>query len=126
MAETKTERLEEQLRKLENVGGVEGAAIVARNGLMIASRLPKDIDERRFCAMAATMMGAVETAAATLKRGAIKRVTAEIEKATIVTMGAGSKALLVVAARFDANLGMLMIEMEEYADRIRSIMEESA
>ena len=124
MAETKIERLAEILKKMEMVGGIHGGAIVARNGLMMVSNLPKDIDERRFCAMTATMMGAVETAVATLKRGAIKRVTAEVERATVIAMGAGPKAILVVSAEQNANLGILMLEMEESADMIRKIIEE--
>lgn len=124
MSKTKAERIDEELKKLINVVGVDGATVVARNGLMISSFLPRDVDERRFSAMAATMMGAVETAAATLKKGIVKRVTAEIEKSTIVTMGAGPKVLLVVTAKHNANLGMLMIEMEDSAERIKNIMEE--
>lgn len=118
--ETKSEKLLSELKKLANVGGIEGSAVVARNGLIIASDLPRDVDERRLGAMSATMMGAVETAAITLNKGTIKRVTAEIEKAILVTMGAGKKAILVVSASPDANLGMLMVEMEE---RVKSIME---
>jgi predicted regulator of Ras-like GTPase activity (Roadblock/LC7/MglB family) len=118
--ETKSEKLLSELKKLANVGSIEGSAVVARNGLIIASDLPRDVDERRLGAMSATMMGAVETAAITLNKGTIKRVTAEIEKAILVTMGAGKKAILVVSASPDANLGMLMVEMEE---RVKSIME---
>lgn len=118
--ETKSEKLLSELKKLANVGSIEGSAVVARNGLIIASDLPRDVDERRLGAMSATMMGAVETAAITLNKGQIKRVTAEIEKAILVTMGAGKKAILVVSASPDANLGMLMVEMEE---RVKSIME---
>ncbi|MBU2564842.1 MAG: roadblock/LC7 domain-containing protein, partial [Candidatus Thermoplasmatota archaeon] len=72
--ETKSEKLLAELKKLANVGGIEGSAVVARNGLIIASDLPRDVDERRLGAMSATMMGAVETAAITLNKGTIKRV----------------------------------------------------
>lgn len=122
MSETKTERLEMTLKKLVAIGGVNGSAIVARNGLLIASNLPKDIDDRRFSAMTATMMGAVETAAATLSRGMVKRVTAEIENATVIAMGAGEKAILVVAAGNSGNLGMILLEMEDCAENMKRIM----
>ncbi len=120
--ETKSEKLLSELKKLANVGNIEGSAVVARNGLMIASDLPRDVDERRLGAMSATMMGAVETAAITLNKGTIKRVTAEIEKAILITMGAGKKAILVVSASPNANLGMLMVEMEERVKNIREII----
>lgn len=61
MTETKSERLRQVLKKVTAVHGVNGAAIVARNGLLIASDIPRDVDEQRVGAMTATMMGAIET-----------------------------------------------------------------
>lgn len=124
MAETKIQRIVEQLKRISAVGGVEGSAVVARNGLLMASDLASSVDERRFGAMSATMMGAVETAAITLKKGAIKRVTAEMENGTMIAMGAGPKAILLVSASKESNLGMLMIEMEDAIESIRKIVEE--
>jgi predicted regulator of Ras-like GTPase activity (Roadblock/LC7/MglB family) len=123
MAETKSERLSASLKKVVAVSGVAGAAIVARNGLLIASELPRDVDERRLGAMTATMMGAVETTGVTLNKGSVRRVIAEVEHATIVSMGAGPKALIVCTAENSVNLGMLMLEMEEQASQVRAILE---
>lgn len=124
MQGTKTEKLRVELKKLEKAGDIEGSALVARNGLLIASNMPRDIDERRFAAMSATMMGAIETAAATVAKGALMRITAETEHAIIVTMGAGKNAILVITAASSANLGMVMVEMETAIENIRSIMED--
>ena len=123
MSETKGERLAQALKKVTAIKGVAGAAIVARNGLLIASELPRDVDERRLGAMTATMMGAVETTGITLSKGAVKRVTAEIEHATIVAMGAGPKAIIVCTAENEVNLGMLMLEMEEQATLVKATLE---
>lgn len=124
MAETKSERLTMALKKVVAVSGVAGAAIVARNGLLIASELPRDVDERRLGAMTATMMGAVETTGVTLNKGSVRRVIAEVEHATIVAMGAGPKALMVCTAENSVNLGMLMLEMEEQASQVKGILEQ--
>jgi predicted regulator of Ras-like GTPase activity (Roadblock/LC7/MglB family) len=123
MTETKSEKLNMALKKVVAVSGVTGAAIVARNGLLIASELPRDVDERRLGAMTATMMGAVETTGVTLNKGSVKRVTAEVDHATIVAMGAGPKALIVCTAEIGVNLGMLMLEMEEQASNVKAILE---
>jgi predicted regulator of Ras-like GTPase activity (Roadblock/LC7/MglB family) len=123
MAETKGEKLTMSLKKVAAVGGVVGAAIVARNGLLITSELPRDVDERRLGAMTATMMGAVETTGMTLNKGSVRRVIAEVEHATIVAMGAGPKALIVCTAENSVNLGMLMLEMEEQAIHVKAILE---
>ncbi len=123
MAETKSERLNASLKRVVAVSGVAGAAIVARNGLLIASELPRDIDERRLGAMTATMMGAVETTGVTLNKGSVRRVIAEVEHATIVAMGAGPKAIIVCTAENGVNLGMLLLEMEEQAMQTKAILD---
>ena len=123
MTETKSERLGMALKKVVAVSGVAGAAIVARNGLLISSELPRDVDEGRLGAMTATMMGAVETTGVTLSKGSVRRVIAEVEHATIVAMGAGPKAILVCTAENGVNLGMLLLEMEEQAMQVKTILE---
>ncbi|MBI5000977.1 MAG: roadblock/LC7 domain-containing protein [Euryarchaeota archaeon] len=123
MTETKGEALRNALKKVTAVHGVVGAAIVARNGLLIASELPKDVDERRLGAMTATMMGAVETAGMTLNKGSVRRVIAEVEHSTIVATGAGQKAIMVCTADNGVNLGMLMLEMEDQSAQVRAILE---
>jgi len=123
MSETKIEKLQRYLHGIQNMGGVEGSAVVARNGLIIASSFPKNIDERRFAAMSAAMMGTIETAASLLKNGGVKKIFAETEYATIVATGAGPKALLVVSASKDSNMGMLLLTIEEYAQKIKDVVD---
>ena len=67
MNSLKVQNLHKELEKLEGISDIIGTALVNRNGLLIASKLPRDIDDRKFCAMAATMFGAIETAASTIK-----------------------------------------------------------
>ncbi|MEW5936389.1 MAG: roadblock/LC7 domain-containing protein [Candidatus Thermoplasmatota archaeon] len=122
MTESKSERLQQALKKITAVSGVVGAAIVARNGLLMASDLPREVDERRLGAMTATMMGAVETASITLNKGSVRRVIAEVEHATIAAMGAGPKAILVCTAQNGVSLGMLLLEMEEQAMNVKGIL----
>ena len=110
--ESKSERLTRIIKEIVAHNDVEGAAIVARNGLLITANLPSDIDERRFGAMTATMMGAIETAAITLNKGAVKRVTAEIEKSIILGIGAGPRAIVVVSLSPNATLTELSAKIE--------------
>lgn len=42
-----SKKLKEELERLENFSEIIGTAIVDRNGLLISSRLPRDIDERK-------------------------------------------------------------------------------
>ena len=78
-SESRTEEFHDLLMNLEVISGIIGTAIVKSNGLLITSRLPRDIDDRKFGAMAATMLGAIETAINALGTTNI-RVKTNIEK----------------------------------------------
>jgi hypothetical protein len=75
--ESKKDRLLRILKGLSSIGDVDGSAIVTRDGLLIASDLPSDVDSETFAAMSATMIGAAETAVGELKKGTVERVIAE-------------------------------------------------
>ena len=78
MNSLKIQDLNNELEKLEEINDMIGVAVVNRNGLLIASRLPRDIDKRKFCAMAATMFGAIETAVTTLGSKFVNNLTVEL------------------------------------------------
>ncbi|MHA1431657.1 MAG: roadblock/LC7 domain-containing protein, partial [Candidatus Freyarchaeota archaeon] len=87
------EELDSVLTSIKNLSGVEGGAIIARNGVLIASSLPQGVDGQKFAAMAASMVGASETAAALLNSFA-RMITIEIDRGKILALGAGPKAIL--------------------------------
>ncbi len=122
MPESKKDALLRLLKGLGSIGDVEGSAIVTRDGLLIASDLPKDIDAETFAAMSATMVGAAETAIAELKKGTVERVIAEGRDSKLITKGAGPNAVLVSMVTQDANLGLILVEMGKTADNIRKEM----
>ncbi|MHA1471720.1 MAG: roadblock/LC7 domain-containing protein [Promethearchaeota archaeon] len=58
----KNKIITKELAKLDLISGICGTAICNRNGLIIISRIPRHIDDRKFGAMAATMFEAIGTA----------------------------------------------------------------
>lgn len=118
MVESKQHALEHILKKLGNMGDVDGSAIVTRDGLLIASQLSSEIDAETFAAMSATMVGAAETAIAELKKGSVERVIVESKETKLVATGAGSNALLVTMVGAFANLGLVLVEMKKAAEEI--------
>jgi len=118
MPETKKDKLLGILKGLSAIGDIEGSAIVTRDGLLIASDLPRDVDADTFAAMSATMLGAAETAVSELKRGIVERVIAEGKQAKLIAKGAGSSAVLVSMVRADANLGLVLVEMGKASEKI--------
>ncbi len=117
--ETKKEKLINILRKLASAEDVEGAAVVTRDGLLIASELSENIDGDTFAAMSAAMQGAAETAVQELKKASPDRIIVETKNTKLITMNAGDQALLACIINADAKLGLILIEMKKAADDIK-------
>ncbi|WP_281774781.1 roadblock/LC7 domain-containing protein, partial [Methanobacterium formicicum] len=56
--ETKKEKLDDVLSSFLQVGQIKACAIVSKEGLLISSRTPPDVDARIFSALCSTIMGA--------------------------------------------------------------------
>ncbi|MCK4636384.1 MAG: roadblock/LC7 domain-containing protein [Methanomicrobia archaeon] len=115
------ELLDKVLSELKNVVSIEASAIVTRSGLLISADIPQQINAETFAAMSATILGASETATREMEKGTPKRVVVTTEKEIIITMGAGEKALLVCITS-EPNLGLLFIELEKAAAKVKKIL----
>ena len=118
MSKTKKEKLAGILNYLRKTGDIEGAAIITRDGLLIASELSEDIDGETFAAMSATMTGAAETAIQELKKSSPERVIVESKNAKLITTGAGEETILACIVNPDAKLGLVLMEMKEASSAI--------
>ncbi|MEM3587718.1 MAG: roadblock/LC7 domain-containing protein [Candidatus Jordarchaeaceae archaeon] len=107
------EELTRILTGIQNLSDVEYAAVVTRNGILVNSTLPQDIDGQKFAAMSASMVGASETVAALTKSFA-KRITIETERGKIIALGAGPKAILIVSINEETDIEKLTPELEKY------------
>jgi len=68
------------------------------------------------------MLGAAETAVSELKKGIPDRVIVESKQGKIITTGAGPKALLVVMTPPEAGLGLILVEVEKAADKVKGLL----
>lgn len=116
------ERLEAILGELGSVGDVEGTAVISRDGLLIASDLPKNVDAEIFSSMTATMHGAGETAIQELKKGVCKMCISESDNSQVITLGVNPVFLLVGMTRSGANLGLIRVEMKKAAQKIAKLI----
>lgn len=119
--ETMKEELEEILKEIHTTGGIKLSVIASRHGLVIASITQ---GAETLAAMSATMLGAAETASATLEEGIPERLISETLTANIVIIGAGPKALLVVITEPGMGLlGLILINMKKAAGKIKNILQ---
>lgn len=120
--ETKKEKLVEILKEIRKVGDVQGSSVISVDGLVIASDLSNDVDEETFAAMSAAMQGAAETAVSELEQGELNEIVIDADKGKLITIRAGSLAILVVLTKPEVNLGLILLEMGRASDKILNIL----
>jgi predicted regulator of Ras-like GTPase activity (Roadblock/LC7/MglB family) len=118
----KIDLVKREIDKLELVNGIIGNAIVNRNGLTIISRLPRDIDNRKFGAMAATMFEAMETASTTLNDEVIN-LTVEFDEYQLIVYEINTEIIFAVLLELNIDLGIVLIEIEECTKIINKLVE---
>ena len=123
MPDTKKEKLTEILQSLRKIGDIQGSSVISRDGLTIASDLSKDVDEETFAAMSAAMQGAAETAVSELKQGNLNQIIIDAQNGKMITISAGEKAILVILAKPDINLGLVLLEIGKSSGKISKIIE---
>ena len=120
------ERIERELTKLNNRSGIIGTAIVNRNGLLFTSQLPRDIESRKFAAMAATMFGAIEVSAGVIGKNKINNLTVELNDCQIIMLDLNEQLIVITLLDLNINLGLILIEIEQSIERINEICEGEA
>ena len=118
---TTIEELKSILEVLKNTGGVEASAVASRDGLLICSTIPNKRAEI-FVAMAATMIGATETAANELGQGIPERIIVESKNGKIIGTGAGDRAFLIVMAKNDGNIDTIIGETVIASEKIKQLL----
>ena len=119
MAKSKVEELTSLLKDLEGTTpDIEASAVVSVDGLMIASALPRDVEEDRVAAMSAAMLSLGERTAKELARGDLSEVYVRGQNGYVLLMSAGENAVLTALARKDAKLGLVFLDMKRTAEDV--------
>ena len=119
---TKEEELKKILDEIELSAEVKGAAIVRRDGLMIISSLPADVNSKAVAAMAAAIVGTGETASNELDIGELNQIVVESASGKLISIGAGSDAIFTALVKPRANMGLILMNMERSAKKISRII----
>ncbi|NYT03370.1 MAG: hypothetical protein GKC00_01540 [Candidatus Methanofastidiosa archaeon] len=123
MAKSRTEELKELLKEFKSSSvDVQASAVVSTDGLIIASELPKDVEEDRVAAMSAAMLSLGERTSKELMKGSLEQVFVKGQDGYILLMGAGEEAVLTALAKKDAKLGLVFLDMKRAADKISAVI----
>ena len=80
MSKTKKEMLDDVLTGILQVGQIKACSVVSKEGLLIDSRTPPDVDARIFSALCSTIMGAAEAASGQLTTGYVVKYLLKLKK----------------------------------------------
>jgi len=125
------------IKQLEYIGGLIGWALVKKNGILIKSSLPREINAKIFGAMSATIFEGIDTAIESLNHeeenkqkeketDSLSNITIELDDSQVVIMSVTEDIIIVVALQLEVNLGLILIELEEIIKMVNEILSESA
>lgn len=120
---SKIEELTKLLQELEDkVSDIVGSAVIRTNGLVIASALPSEANERMIAAMSAALLGTSKRSAEALFSGSFKSLNLELDKGNMFLIGAG-RVILVAITKKEPNIGLVTLEMEDTSKKIGEIFQ---
>lgn len=121
--ETRGKKLRPILRAFNGSSSeIESSAVITGDGFTLAWVLDESVDKDRYGAMCASLLALSNRAAQEISRGALKQVMIEGDKGTMLLVYAGDDAVLALATKPTANLGMVFIEARKTAEKIKQIM----
>jgi uncharacterized protein len=101
---------------------IEASAVISTDGLVIASVLPKSMDEDRVGAMTAAMLSLGDRTAQELARGTLEQVIIKGDKGYVVMTYAGSEAVVSLVAKPSAKLGLIFLDLKRAAESISKML----
>lgn len=120
---SRVQELTDLLKDLEaTTPDIEASAVVSVDGLMIASALPRDVEEDRVAAMSAAMLSLGERTAKELARGDLSEVYVKGQNGYVLLMAAGENAVLTALAREGAKLGLVFLDMKRTAEGVAALV----
>jgi predicted regulator of Ras-like GTPase activity (Roadblock/LC7/MglB family) len=118
---SRVDKINRTIRDFETVPGVEGAALVSLDGLMISSALPES-EQERVAAISAALLSLGEKATNELDRGQLLEIYVKGDRGYTLMTSVGDSALLLVLAKADAQLGLIFVDMRRMADKLLDIL----
>lgn len=109
--------MEDLLEKLLKIAGVQGALVVGKDGLVIASVGHFSPDPDSFGATVAEVLNQLD--ANFSSHGAVKRLTLDQESATLHTTAINEVTYLVAQAAPSANLGRIRLDSDQVTVALR-------
>lgn len=114
---TDVPKVEEILREVERLEGVNEVFLVSRSGMYIAGKLPPGVDTETYASMFAVLLGSADTATSQLK-AKMDGVVVYLEGSKLVVFPNGPKALFVLRVADPVRVRRLRQSLAPFSARL--------
>ena len=105
---------------LKKIDGVQTFVLADRDGYMLGEY--QDDDHETLSFMSATILKTVQNAGRKLEMENLEHMVVNFKNKKLITVNAGTKAVIVVIARPDAHLEPIINELGKTSSRIQAIL----
>lgn len=110
--------MEQTLQELCTVEGVLGSLIASEEGIVIARQFDTNKDPEKVGALVSSVLLSIRRAANEMEIGGFQNFLLETERSLLLASRTAAGLLVVLAVRH-ANPGLIRVEMELAAERLR-------
>ena len=100
-----------------------GGAVISIDGMIIASIIPRKIDEDLIGGMASSMLGVGERISAELMNSEMQQLYVSSPHGYVIVNAVGDNASLVVLVSEKAKLGLIFLEMKRTIQKMEQILD---
>jgi len=118
----KERKVRSVLKEFKEIAGLLGSAVVDNDGLTISADLPWNKRPEKIGSLISRLLQIGERSAKVAKISPLREIILEGENGRIVVRNEG-KVLLIAFIDREAALGMVKIEIEEFAKRIKDLLD---
>lgn len=111
---------------IRDISDVTAFALVRRDGIVLTHGLMSGADPKVVAAMTAAISGTAELATEHLRQGRFLRTIVECEHGKILITDAGPQALLMSLVFPDANLGLVLMQLEKVGRKIADTLDQGS
>ncbi len=121
---SRNEELNKALANLQaSSADVQACAVVSEDGLIIASMLPRGLEETQVAAMSVAMLSVGRRTSMELKRGKLQQLFVKGEDGYVIIMYAGLHAVMLAMTGKDAKLGLVLYNLSRAAEEVENILD---
>jgi len=114
--------MQDALRKITGIDGIQGCMIVSRDGLILDNAGDIDASLTSVAAISSSALGAAEVMGEAIELGMLQQQVLEFDKGKAIVQQVNPNLLLLVVANDKANLGMIRHTINSVLDDLKATL----